>query len=324
MKKLSSPEFWRQDGLAARLLSPLAWAHAEASRARWALAHPWRAPVPVVCVGNAVAGGAGKTPVAIALAERLVAHGLKPHLLSRGYGGREAGPLAVDPLRHDAAEVGDEPLLLARAAPTWVARDRVAGARAAIAAGAAILVMDDGLQNPSLAKDLSLLVVDGGYGFGNGRGLPAGPLREPLARTLGRADAVVLIGEDEAHVTPRLAGKRVLEARLVPVAGARVSGRVIAFAGIGRPEKFFRTLEAAGAAIVARRAFPDHHPYRAAELERLAGAAEDATLVTTAKDWVRLPEAWQRRVSVLEVTVEWRDAAALDALLAPVMERAHE
>jgi tetraacyldisaccharide 4'-kinase len=325
MKKRSTPEFWARPGLAQAVLEPLAWANAAAGAARRALARPWRAGVPVLCVGNVVAGGAGKTPVALSLARRLCANGARPFLLSRGYGGTAAGPLIVDPARHGAAEVGDEALLLAQAAPTIVARDRVLGARAAIAAGAAFIVMDDGFQNPSLEKDLSLLVIDGAYGFGNGSLIPAGPLRESVASALARADAVVLMGGDEAGVAPRLHGKRVLAADLAPVAGTLPAGPLVAFAGIGRPDKFFRTLAAAGGRIAARHAFPDHHPYAESELQRLAGEARElgARLVTTAKDAARLTPAWRARVAVLEVEVRWRDEATLDALLARLPGRVH-
>jgi len=313
-----APEFWARDGIAAQLLQPLAWAHEAAGAARRAMVHPWRAPVPVICVGNLVAGGAGKTPVVLSLAQRLSARGARPHILSRGYGGRAAGPLRVDPARHGAAEVGDEPLLLAAAAPTWVARDRAAGARAAAAAGAGLILMDDGFQNPHLQKDLALLVIDGAYGFGNGRIIPAGPLREPVAAALARADAVVRIGEDEAGVAASLGGVPVLAAALAPVADTVFDGPVAAFAGIGRPAKFFRTLAATGARIVAQHAFPDHHPYTERDLARLAAAAGGTQLVTTEKDAVRLPPAWRGRVAVLKVEVRWQDAAALDALLARV------
>jgi len=318
MPRLPTPEFWARPGLVPDLLQPLAWAYAAAGAARHAWTHPWRAPVPVICVGNLVAGGAGKTPVAIALARRLQATGHAVHLLSRGYGGSLAGPVAVDRARHDATQVGDEALLLAAAAPAWIARDRAAGARAAVAAGARCLLLDDGLQNPTLAKDLSLLVIDGAYGFGNGRVLPAGPLREPLDAGLARADAVVLMGEDCADLTPLLAGKTVLRARLMPEnAAAFAGGAVVAFAGIGRPAKFFATLEGVGARLAARHAFPDHHPYRAAELQRLLAEAQavQAVLVTTAKDAVRLPAEWRARVEVLAVTAEFDDFAALDRLL---------
>jgi tetraacyldisaccharide 4'-kinase len=216
--------------------------------------------------------------------------------------------------------VGDEALLLARAAPTWVARDRVAAGRAAIAAGADILVMDDGFQNPRLAYDLALLVIDGGYGFGNGRVMPAGPLREPVTEGLGRADAVVLMGDDSLG-TGALLGTRkpVLRARLAPAVGAdRLAGRrVVAFAGIGRPKKFFATLRSLGAEVVEARAFSDHHPYRPTEIEAILAHAEaaDAVPVTTEKDAVRLPAAARARIDVLAVTVAWDDPAGPEALL---------
>ena len=321
-----APEFWQRDGRAARLLSPLAALYDAAVAARFAHAKPFRAGVPVICVGNLTVGGAGKTPVVLALAQRLAARGIQFHILSRGYGGRFRGPLRVDSERHDARDVGDEPLLLARVAPCWVARDRPAGARAAIKAGARAILMDDGLQNPSLAKDWSLLVLDGGYGLGNGRVLPAGPLREQASRGLARADAVVVMGEDKSGLAGSCAGKPVLHARLAPVDPAKFRGRaVVAFAGIGHPEKFFRSAEEAGARLLIRRAFADHHPYRASELNQLKLQARGAkaALLTTEKDWVRLPLAWRALVDFLPVEVEWREPAKLDTLLDDVLKRAH-
>ena len=323
MKLPPAPEFWARPGLAGQLLEPLGRAHAAAGAARRALTRPWHATVPVLCVGNLVAGGAGKTPVVISLARLLAARGMHPHILSRGYGGAMAGPVAVDRARHDAAAVGDEALLLAEAAPTWIARDRGAGARAAAAAGAGLIVMDDGFQNPGLSQDLALIVIDGTYGFGNGRIIPAGPLREPIAPALARADAVVLMGADEAGVAARLGATPVLRADLVPVAGTELGGAVVAFAGIGQPEKFFRTLAAMGCRIAARHAFADHHRYAATELARLAATADEAgaRLVTTAKDAVRLPPEWRERVTVVPVEVRWQDEAALAALLARIAPR---
>jgi tetraacyldisaccharide 4'-kinase len=318
----STPEFWARDGLLPSLLQPLAWAYAAGSAARRAGTTPWRASVPVICVGNFVAGGAGKTPVALALARHLSAQRQRVHILSRGYGGSLAGPIKVDRARHTAAEVGDEPLLLAEAAPCWVARDRIAGARAAVAGGATLLLLDDGFQNPTIAKDLSLVVVDGGYGVGNGRVLPAGPLREPLRTAVARADAVVLIGADDAGVTPQLSGKTVLRARLVPENAGDLTGRpVIAFAGIGRPAKFFATLDALGARLLARHAFPDHHRYSESELSQMVREAEvgGAALVTTAKDAARLTPAWRTRIRVLSVAIAWENTAALDTVMERVL-----
>jgi tetraacyldisaccharide 4'-kinase len=314
-----TPEFWAARGLLSTLLQPLAWTYALGTAARNVAARPWPAPVPVICVGNLVLGGAGKTPVTLALAQKLRAEGRAVHILSRGYGGRLAGPVAVDPARHDAAAVGDEPLLLADVAPCWVARDRIAGAKAAINAGAEMLLLDDGLQNPSLAKSLSLAVIDGGYGLGNGRVVPAGPLREPAAVGLARADAFVLMGEDETALAPALVDRPLLRARLrAENAGAYSGAAVVAFAGIARPAKFFATLESVGARIVERHAFGDHHPYTVAELEalrRLRDAHAGARLVTTAKDFVRLPAAWRDAVEVLAVAVAWEDEAALDRVI---------
>ena len=313
-----TPEFWAHRGLLSSVLAPAGWVYGRVAAARQRWARPWHAPVPVLCVGNLVVGGAGKTPVTLSLAHRLCRRGRRVHIVSRGYGGRLAGPVLVDPAQHSADDVGDEPLLLAEVAPCWVARDRVAGAKAAIAAGANLLLLDDGFQNPTLAKDLSLVVVDGGYGIGNGRVLPAGPLREPLAAGLARASAIVVMGDDNAGATAIIAGKLLFRARLVPETPSDVAGRtVVALAGIGRPEKFFATLEEAGARLLRTYAFPDHHPYREDELARPLAEAEraGAMLVTTTKDWVRLPRALRTQIRALSVSVVWDDLAALDALL---------
>jgi tetraacyldisaccharide 4'-kinase len=317
---MRAPEFWQADGALARLLAPLGAAFAAAGRLRALVTTPVRAPVPVVCVGNLSVGGTGKTPVAIALARRPAAAGRAPHLLSRGYGGSARGPLLVDPARHDAALVGDEPLLLARAAPTWVARDRAAGARAAAGAGAGVVVMDDGLQSPSPVKDLALVVVDGAIGFGNRRVLPAGPLREPVAAGLARAHGVVIVGPDRTGLATTLpAGLPVIAVDLVLELPPAARGRpLLAFAGIGRPAKLFDALEAAGAALAGRRAFPDHHRYRKRELQALLAEAGrlGALLATTEKDAVRLPGAFRSRVLVVPVHARFRDVALLDGLTA--------
>jgi tetraacyldisaccharide 4'-kinase len=317
MPNLSPPDFWSRPGLVPSLLQPAARAYAMLGTARRAIATPYRARVPVICVGNLVVGGAGKTPVVENLVEILKRQGHRPHILSRGYGGTAAGPVRVDPTLHDAVAVGDEPLLLSRAAPVWVGRDRAAAARAACDDGADCLVMDDGFQNPGLAKDLSLLVIDAVYGFGNGRVLPAGPLREPAEQGLARADAVVLIGEDRAGMRARFS-RPMLVAKLSPINGADFAGRaVVAFAGIGRPEKFFTTLRSAGARLAAQHAFPDHHPYREVELRRLAdeAAANQAMLVTTEKDHARLTGAWRARVAALAVRIAWDEETGVADLL---------
>ena len=322
---MRTPDFWYgAPGAASAMLAPAASLCALGARINNRFARPYRAAVPVICVGNLVAGGAGKTPVALALAALLADREIA--FLSRGYGGTQAGPLQVEAYRHRADEVGDEPLLLARAAPTWVARDRAAGARAAAAAGAEIIVMDDGFQNTSLAKDFSLIVVAGAMGFGNTRLVPAGPLREPVATGLARADAVVIVGGDKTGVGDNLHPDfPVFAARLAPTADAGfIAGkRVVAIAGIGRPAKFFATLEEMGCTVAAHHAFADHHRYTPDEIMQICveAAALDATPVTTEKDWVRLPQPTRAMVQTVPVTLEWQDEGQIRALLAGVLDK---
>lgn len=292
---MRAPRFWQASaaGPAAIALAPLALIHDAATRIRFRVTKPRKASLPVLCVGNFTAGGAGKTPVAMALAGLLAEKGLAPAFLTRGYGGRLAGPVVVDPAAHDAADVGDEALLLARVAPTVVARARVSGAALAATTGASVLIMDDGLQNPTLAKTVALAVIDGESGIGNGRVIPAGPLRAGLAFQLSLIDACVLSGEGAAGAAAaeraRVAGHALFRGA-IRTETAFAGEAVVAFAGIGRPEKFFRLLEERGARLVARRAFGDHHVYTASEAGALMALAEGegARLVTTEKDLVRL------------------------------------
>jgi tetraacyldisaccharide 4'-kinase len=316
-----APAFWRRGGgqVLPRLLAPFAAVTAAVTAHRVARSG-WRAPVPVICCGNVTVGGAGKTTVALDLGRRLVAQGCAVHFLIRGYGGRVRGPHRVAS-GDTAAMVGDEALLLAAVAPCWVGGDRAASAREAVAAGARVLVLDDGLQNPTLHKDLSLLVVDGATGFGNGHVLPAGPLREPIAAGAARCQAAVLIGADSSGAARALpAGLPVLRARLVPApeAAALAGQRVLAFAGIASPEKFFATLAEIGCVLADQVAFADHHAFAERELaELLARAARlQAVPVTTAKDAVRLPDAIRAQVRVVEVALKWEETEVLEALLA--------
>ncbi|MBT5266922.1 MAG: tetraacyldisaccharide 4'-kinase [Rhodospirillaceae bacterium] len=317
---MRAPQFWSHDGLAARLLAPLGLIWDVPGRYRRTHARPYDPGVPVICVGNLVVGGAGKTPVAISIGQMLQARGLDVGFLSRGYGGKHPGPLKVDPTVHTASVVGDEPLLLAETAPTWVSSDRRAGARALVGAGVEAIVMDDGYQNMSLAKSISLLVVDGAVGFGNCRVMPAGPLREPLAAGLARADAVVIVGEDIFDLSrgfgehlPLLRGTVQPSTETQALSGRRL----LAFAGLARPEKLFETLATLGADLAETAAFPDHHRYTEVELAALATRAEQlgAELVTTAKDHVRLGPVWQERVLRAEIDFVWQDANAIAALL---------
>jgi tetraacyldisaccharide 4'-kinase len=324
---MRAPAFWRETGGAGMLLAPLGRVYGALAAHRMARAGE-RADVPVLCVGNFTAGGAGKTPTAIALAEALRELGWRPAFLSRGYGGAVREPIRVDLSRHTHQLTGDEPLLLARHAPTVVSPDRVAGAKLAAALGD-VIVMDDGLQNPALAKDLRIAVVDGQYGVGNGRCIPAGPLRAPLAAQLGDVEAVLVIGEGapgaEVAREAQAAGATVLHADLTPdpkaIAALR-RDRVFAFAGIGRPDKMFDTLRDAGVTVAEQRAFPDHHRFTRADAAALLGQARTRKLtpVTTEKDLVRLRDVLapgeEGMLRVLPVRLAFRDPAALKALLA--------
>jgi tetraacyldisaccharide 4'-kinase len=336
--KLATPRWWYTRDLDARhggmptvraLLTPVSWIWAAVTARRIARAQPFDPGVPVICVGNLTVGGTGKTPVVRALAQRLAARGKAVHLLSRGYGGKLEGPLRVDPAKHAAADVGDEPLMLARDFPVWVARDRAAGARAAADAGAQVIIMDDGHQNPSVLKTLSLVVVDGEtrddeWPFGDGRVFPAGPMREPLKAGLARADgAIILLPADlpaaEPELSRALSAVPVLSAHLAAVA-APPSGPQVGFAGIGKPWKVERALQAADCELVDFAPFPDHTVYDEAVLRRLADRASrfSAGLITTEKDWIRLPAQWRARITPWPVQAQFDDDAALEALLGGV------
>lgn len=314
---MREPAFWwRKAGLSAGLLAPLAAAYGAVAARR--MARPGaRAKVPVLCVGNFTLGGSGKTPTVLAIARMLQDAGIKPFCLSRGYGGSIAGPKLVDVQSDSAAQVGDEPLLLAQAAPTVVARDRVAGATFAHAQGADVIIMDDGLQNSSLVKDFTLAVVDGRRGIGNGFVFPAGPLRAPLQAQLPRVDALLVIGDvigaPDVIAAAQARGLPVWHARLVPDAGAVVDlkpRKVFAFAGIGDPEKFFISAGEAGLSVAQRKAFPDHHRFTTEEAAELIMEAEHdgAALLTTEKDRARMAgdpllAALASRSHVLPVTL---------------------
>lgn len=325
---MKAPAFWSNPpdrvGWQARVLSPAAAIWCAATRRRFQKATPVRAGAPVLCIGNLTAGGTGKTPMVAALMTRLASHGIAAHVVSRGYGGRIEGPHLVDPLEDTPSDVGDEPLMLAARGLVWVAKDRIAGARAAVAGGAKLILLDDGFQNPGLHKDAAILMIDAGAGFGNGYVIPAGPLREPVEGGLSRADLAVLIGTDTETASlrarwPILQTARTLDARLVPLqTGFPLTGEpVVAFAGIGRPAKFFATLHEMGAKIVGTHSFPDHHAYAPAIIRRLISEArgQDALLVTTEKDAVRLPSSLRAEVLTVQVALEPADWGPVDLLI---------
>jgi tetraacyldisaccharide 4'-kinase len=327
--------YFRPPGLASFLLLPLGTLYGAV--AAWRLRQRGeRVGVPVICIGNPTLGGAGKTPTAIAMAQLLAAMGERPAFVSRGYGGSDAGPVQVGANAHDAAQVGDEPLLLARYFPTFVAHDRLAGARLAAASGASVLVLDDGFQNPSLTKDCSLLVIDGAVGVGNGDVFPAGPLRAPLAAQLALAQGIVRVGVGEASRSlesrASTMGLPVFAAKLVPntqAAAALKDKKVLAFAGIGRPEKFFESLRDLGADVAETRGFDDHHRFSAHEARELLAAAKvrGLQLFTTEKDLARMQgdPALQELAAnslALPVRLQFVDEKAVRSLLERTLKRA--
>jgi tetraacyldisaccharide 4'-kinase len=322
---MREPGFWHgSSSLKSHLLRPLGALYG-AIAARRLQRKGLHAGIPVLCVGNYHVGGAGKTPTVLALAKLLRDLGEVPVVLSRGYGGKLRGPVKVDPSRHGAADVGDEPLMLSATLPVVVSRQRADGVPLARAQGATVILMDDGFQNPAVAKDTSLIVIDGNRGLGNGEVFPAGPLRAPLRPQLARTDALVVVGDGTAAEAVAAAisalGKPVLRAHLKPeeasVAALR-GKRALAFAGIGDPARFFGTLKASGVELVRSRAFADHHAFSKAEIDGLiAEASRDAlTLVTTEKDLARLQSGgalpdWAKQIVAFAVTLDFDDTAAL-------------
>ena len=326
---MKAPHFWSAGldpksreaaPLTRALLTPLATLYTWGIRRKLAKAIPARASIPVICVGNLTTGGVGKTPIVQAIRQHIEMKGLHASSLSRGYGGSEISPQKIYPTWHTADMCGDEPLLLSQTGESWIGKDRFAGIQMMAFYGTKVAIMDDGHQNPGVEKDLSLIVVDAAAPFGNGHVLPKGPLREPVSDGLARADAVILMGEGNVPPQVQQSGLPVLRARIVP-SEAPPTGPLVAFAGIGRPQKFFDSLKAEGGNLREAVGYPDHHDYSQKELAFLHKLAKthDARLITTSKDYVRIHPDDRRGILQFPVRAEFEDIRQLDALLNPIL-----
>ena len=313
---MKTPSFWKNKNLLSTLLCPFGCIYATITAQRLKFIKPRNVNVPVICIGNLTAGGTGKTPTALSIAKIIRQFGKNPYFVSRGYGGNLSG-IIVDPKIHTAQQVGDEPLLLSRYAPVSINFERFLAAQKAVENGADIIIMDDGFQNPTLHKDISFLVFDGGFGVGNGYPLPAGPLRESLLSGIKRADAAIIIGDDQTGLRAQLGNIPIFEGRMKPLPLANTTTPAIAFAGIGRPEKFYNSLRECNVNIIKTIDFPDHHSYSESELQNLVDIAwqKDAQLVTTSKDFVKIPEKMRHHFNVLEIEIEWKNQEALSQFL---------
>ena len=328
---MKTPAFWSHRGTAAIALLPLTLLWRAGGALKQATARPYKSAIPVVCVGNLTAGGTGKTPLVGWLADRMSERGWRPAILTRGYGGSATGPLWVDPAAHDAGLCGDEPLMLADGRAVMVARDRAAGARAIASSGLHdVIIMDDGMQNPTLQRTLTIGVFDGGSGIGNGWLIPAGPLRTPFASGLDQLDIAVINGGDETALRTRIASKLpVFDAALRPEASiieALADTPLLAFAGIARPARFFAGIEALGGQIAKKLSFADHHPYSQQDLAQIQEDAQrhGAEMITTQKDWMRLPADWRARIAMLPVSVDMdEETGFLDAVAARLAAAGH-
>ena len=316
---MKTPLYWQSKNLSSRLLYPLGCLYAGATWLRTKLNTPEKVSVPVICIGNLTAGGSGKTPTAISIASLLQQAGKNPFFISRGYGGQLQDVL-VDLQKHTPQEVGDEPLLLSRQAPVVVNAKRNQAAKKAIENGADIIIMDDGFQNPSLYKDKSLLVIDGQAGLGNMYPIPAGPMREFFRAGLERAHGIIMLGNDRHHILSKIKNKPVFQGHIIPKKPELSHPSAIAFAGIGRPQKFYQSLEDCNISLIKTVDFPDHHFYREGELTSLIKQASElnADLLTTSKDFVKIPFKLRPAFKVLEISIEWQNERALEDFLLKV------
>ena len=303
---MKTPKYWQSNSFISKMLAPLGFVYGALTQARLKIVKPKKVEIPVICIGNITAGGTGKTPVSISIAKLLGIEMYHPYFVTRGYGGQLQNVI-VNNKKHTAAEVGDEPLLLSQQAPVVVNADRYAGAELAIKNGADVIVMDDGFQNPALYKNLSFLVFDGTYGIGNGKIIPAGPLRETFRNGIKRADALIILGKDKHNLAGK-SGLPVFYGHTEAVQTCNIENpNVVAFAGIGHPQKFYHTLCLQGFNVVETIDFPDHHFYSREELDKILEKAKalNAEVYTTSKDYVKIPHLLQKEIKVLEVAVVW-------------------
>lgn len=313
---MRTPKHWTDINPISNLLWPLGKIYAWLTNLRLKHGTCNQTSIPVICIGNLTAGGTGKTPTAISIAKILQKDGMNPYFISRGYGGK-LQDVMVNPNHHNAKDVGDEPLLLSKVAPVCINSNRYLAAEKARNNEADIIIMDDGYQNPSLHKDISFIVIDGGFGLGNFRPIPSGPLRENFSTGLKRADAVIIIGEDQHNIQAKLGNLPIFHGDITPLVPSTVPNKVIAFAGIGRPEKFYQSLQKIGFTLEATIDFPDHHFYTESELRALIlqGEQSSARLFTTSKDMVKIPKHLQNNFEVLEINIQWHDEAALQEFI---------
>ncbi len=313
MKAMKAPKFWEDDNLKAKLLSPLSFFYKKSTAAR--VSKPgYRSALPVICVGNITAGGAGKTPVAMAIAKILKEQGKQPNFVSKGYGRQSEETLKVE--GQSPQIVGDEPLLLAKIAPTFVSEDRAEGAKKAQENKADVIILDDGFQDPTLEKSLSFLVIDGAYGLGNKKVIPAGPLREPFEEAIERADAIIVIGDLKKSL-PKT-DKPVLKANIkVSIPEVLKEDDVVAYCGIGIPGKFFASLRAAGVNVVSEISYPDHYIYSEQDFKDIFATAtqKNAVVFTTEKDYVKVPEHLKKLISVIKAELVFEDEDVVREML---------
>ena len=313
---MKTPNHWQDKNFLANLLYLPSCLYAFATWCRISFNKPQKVCAPVICVGNLTAGGSGKTPVAVSLAKLLKQKGKNPFFISRGYGGK-LKDVIVDVKHHSSTEVGDEPLLLAREAPVVINPKRFEAAKKAVENGADIIIMDDGFQNPQLYKNKSLLVIDGAFGLGNTYPIPAGPMREFLSEGIKRADAIIMLGDDKTNILSKLKDLPVFYGTVTPVRPQTKRGKSVAFAGIGRPQKFYQSLEDCGVNVVKTFDFPDHHFYSEDELSNIINCAKslDADIFTTSKDMVKIPVSLQSNFKVLEIEIKWQDEKAISKFI---------